>query len=359
MFNLNLFQIFLLITLSNAILLFVLLRKFSKRYQKPALFLGLFILGCLIDQANYTLIPLLQSKLSFVIPSIPVLLFLPALFLFFVVSTLVNNFKLTKNHIWFLVPGFVGVVYQLISWIYVLNIEKTDAIHQFITGRSGHFTIQLIAIVWSVICLVRAIRLMLNADTNLPAFRFFKFVFLGILFMLLHWVILFLVDFYAPNSYHQNWQYFFWTLDTLFLLYVGYKIATIPKTLKADKGGFETPQKTELKSYSQKLKQLLTSEKPYLNPELTRKDLADNLGLSEVYVSSILKNGLQTSFYKLINSYRVKEAILLIEKGKLNQITIEALAKEVGFKSKSTFNKAFKEETGTTPSAFINQNQSV
>ena len=106
---------------------------------------------------------------------------------------------------------------------------------------------------------------------------------------------------------------------------------------------------------SQKLEKALEKKKLYLKPNLTRADLAEELGVSVVYISSLLNEEMQASFYELINRYRVEEALRLIQAGNLKQITVEALAKEAGFKSKSTFNKVFKQYTGTTPTRYRDQ----
>jgi len=125
--------------------------------------------------------------------------------------------------------------------------------------------------------------------------------------------------------------------------------------LKSDSGGFSLPENDHPKIMSQKLEKALEKKKLYLKPNLTRADLAEELGVSEVYISSLLNEEMQSSFYELINRYRVEEALRLIQAGNLNQITVEALAKEAGFKSKSTFNKVFKQYTGTTPTRYRDQ----
>jgi AraC-like DNA-binding protein len=140
-----------------------------------------------------------------------------------------------------------------------------------------------------------------------------------------------------------------------FLLFTGYKILVTPKLLKSDSGGFILPESKKTDQLSIRLQEILSEKKLYLNPNLSRKDLAEELGVNEVFVSSLLNEALQTSFYELINKYRVEEAIHLIQSGRLENITVEALAKEAGFNSKSTFNKIFKQETGTTPTRYRDQ----
>jgi AraC-like DNA-binding protein len=60
------------------------------------------------------------------------------------------------------------------------------------------------------------------------------------------------------------------------------------------------------------------------------------------------------SFYRIIAEYRIENAICILkEKG--DSLTIEALAYESGFSSKTSFNKYFKEITGYLPSEYRNR----
>ncbi len=90
-------------------------------------------------------------------------------------------------------------------------------------------------------------------------------------------------------------------------------------------------------------------EELYLNEELTIADLAKKLGYSTKTISYTINNGLQKSFSLFINEYRVN---LFKEKrasGKYEHLSIMGLAYDCGFNSKSTFNRIFKEITGSSP----------
>ncbi|MGA9295541.1 MAG: helix-turn-helix domain-containing protein [Ignavibacteriaceae bacterium] len=108
--------------------------------------------------------------------------------------------------------------------------------------------------------------------------------------------------------------------------------------------------------YLNKLLNIMETEKPFLNNDLTLQKLSEMLSISQHHLSQIINEKLNQNFFDLINSYRVEEAkILLIDKrGEL--LTILAIAEEVGFNSKSAFNIAFKKYTSMTPSQFKKQN---
>ena len=102
-----------------------------------------------------------------------------------------------------------------------------------------------------------------------------------------------------------------------------------------------------------RVSQLMEEKKPYLDCELTLGKMADMLELSEYELTGLLHTEMQTSFYDLINGYRmaaVKEKLLEPDSKKY---TILSAAYESGFSSSSTFYRIFKEHTGMQPRAFI------
>ncbi|MBC7534452.1 MAG: helix-turn-helix domain-containing protein [Ferruginibacter sp.] len=98
-----------------------------------------------------------------------------------------------------------------------------------------------------------------------------------------------------------------------------------------------------------KIIEVVEVEKLYLQEELTIADLANKLGYSTRTISFSINSGLKKSFSLFINEYRVN---LFKEKkasGKFDHLTIMSLAYDCGFNSKSTFNRIFKEITGSSP----------
>jgi len=112
------------------------------------------------------------------------------------------------------------------------------------------------------------------------------------------------------------------------------------------------PESGEQKKYIQKLFYLLEEEKVYKDPNLTIKLLASKLLLSPRSLSRIINNQLNTNFYEFINEYRIKEAQQMLSAPGDHQESILEIAYEVGYNSKSAFNRAFKNFTGMTPSEF-------
>lgn len=110
---------------------------------------------------------------------------------------------------------------------------------------------------------------------------------------------------------------------------------------------------SEVGEKAKKLCQLMEVEKLYLDPGLKLKQLSLRSGMTEKSISSILNQHFQKGFNDFVNEYRVQEALRKIQNDKLKQLTLEGIAFEVGFSSRSTFYRAFKKVTQKLPTDFM------
>lgn len=115
---------------------------------------------------------------------------------------------------------------------------------------------------------------------------------------------------------------------------------------------------TAAEMMAQEVEQLISQRQLYLNDSLSLTDLAKASGIKAHTLSQVINQTMKTNFYKLINTFRVKHAIALIDDAKLNW-TLERIAFESGFSNRVTFSKAFKEVMDTTPSAYKKQQSAV
>src|SRR5215217_752047 len=104
-----------------------------------------------------------------------------------------------------------------------------------------------------------------------------------------------------------------------------------------------------------KLIYLMKTERMFLNSELSLPELSEYMNISPHDLSYVLNEGMGTNFYQFINAYRVAEAKLLMLSGKYAHLNILGIAYNAGFNAKTTFNTAFKRETGLSPSQFMKQ----
>lgn len=139
-----------------------------------------------------------------------------------------------------------------------------------------------------------------------------------------------------------------------FILQKNSLIATTNNPIIAEKNIATTNLPKEVdETLKQRILHELEVQKIYLSPDLTLKKFADQLSSNTSYVSQTINEGCGRNFSSLINEYRVKEVLHFFEEGLHQQFTIESLYKKAGFKSKSVFQKAFKNSTGITASHYL------
>jgi AraC-like DNA-binding protein len=101
-----------------------------------------------------------------------------------------------------------------------------------------------------------------------------------------------------------------------------------------------------------RLRAAMTDDHLYTRPGLTLAELADAVAATPHEVSQILSVRLQCNFYAFVNEHRVAHAKAALADPARRDVSVLDLAFEAGFRSKSTFNSAFRKATGVTPTAF-------
>ncbi|WP_281987876.1 helix-turn-helix domain-containing protein [Aquimarina aggregata] len=187
---------------------------------------------------------------------------------------------------------------------------------------------------------------------------FLKFFQIAVGVFLMMWAINYIAIYFFNHSIQFIGYNSMWGAISIFIFVVGYyslkepELFRMPFQKEKVKLSKRLPQ-DEIISLGKKLDDLIKKEKIFLKPDLTLRDLAIRLNTSSHNVSWYLNTILRINFYDYINRNRVLEFLKRIEKEEHLNHTILAIAMEVGFNSKSTFNKAFKLEMNTTPSNYI------
>lgn len=109
----------------------------------------------------------------------------------------------------------------------------------------------------------------------------------------------------------------------------------------------------ELEDRRNHLLLVLKEEKIYQDSGLTIAKLANHLNIPINSLSILINESLQTNFSDLINHHRILAFKELADEPESQKYSIVGLAQQVGFRSKASFYRAFKKETGMTPSQFI------
>lgn len=118
-------------------------------------------------------------------------------------------------------------------------------------------------------------------------------------------------------------------------------------------------EKYAVSSLSNKKKQLLFQQLEYLMQKqniykdnlLTKEKVAEILHTNRTYLSQTINEQTEQNFTQYINSYRIAEAIRLLN-DPLNNMPLKAISAEVGFNSMTTFYKLFQNQTGIPPKQY-------
>ncbi len=95
--------------------------------------------------------------------------------------------------------------------------------------------------------------------------------------------------------------------------------------------------------------------KPYLNPDFSLSTMSADTDIPVHHLSYYFNEHLNINFNAWKNDHKINYVISLIENGTNELLTLDALAKQAGFGSRTTFFNAFKQKMGLTPSEFLNK----
>ncbi|KZS42590.1 hypothetical protein AWE51_03860 [Aquimarina aggregata] len=196
------------------------------------------------------------------------------------------------------------------------------------------------------------------SDTTINYLRRFKLITYIFGLCIITHMSLFIIDY----NYHikiYKLEIYIHILNSLFLIVIAIITIQQPERLlfvlqknKVTKLKFSKKQ-----VHLDELLDLMLNQKPYLNPELKLHDLASLMNAPSHTLSDQINKELGLNFYDFINQYRVNEFKKRVVLPEYKNLTLIAIAHDVGFNSKTSFNRIFKKHTSITPSEFLTQKQ--
>lgn len=99
----------------------------------------------------------------------------------------------------------------------------------------------------------------------------------------------------------------------------------------------------------------LTDKKPYRNANVSVFDFCYYFHTNRTYMSDAISKGFGLNFRGLINQYRIRDAVEILNNAHKSEIHVELeeVSQKVGFSSYGTFLRVFKSELGLTPTDFM------
>ncbi|MGM0620953.1 MAG: helix-turn-helix transcriptional regulator [Bacteroidota bacterium] len=97
--------------------------------------------------------------------------------------------------------------------------------------------------------------------------------------------------------------------------------------------------------------QLFENEKIYRDPNLKITHICNRLKTNRTYISKLINNEFNSTFSEFVNSYRIREAKMLLEDPP-QKFSLNHVSEAAGFGSLSSFIRIFKEKVGVTPGRY-------
>jgi len=99
----------------------------------------------------------------------------------------------------------------------------------------------------------------------------------------------------------------------------------------------------------QKLRNMLLIDKIYVSSNLSRDDLAKQLGVNVKRLTTLFLSCFGTSYHEYINSLRLNDAIMLLEH---TQLSILEIAEKTGFGTVRSFQRQFLDKYNMSPNDY-------
>ena len=278
--------------------------------------------------------------LNLIFLGLATLLLIGPLFYFYTRSVVEKSLPFSKTLLLHLIPFVVAAGFSF--WI---NKENEKAIPTavfvgFFCLYYGHYLLYLF------LAYRRIQKAKQQSEENDPAIQWLRLLFFGLAAL---WMV------YVLNLLEESVPYI---LGPILYSVIAYGLSFIAirkrylSRLYALKYKTTPMAEAEIEQVFADLKKLVTEEELYKNAGLSLGMLSKRLKVSPQKISMAINSSYGANFNGFINHYRVQQAQELMAQEKFKNHTIASIAYEVGFNSLTSFNTAFKKETGTTPSVY-------
>lgn len=110
--------------------------------------------------------------------------------------------------------------------------------------------------------------------------------------------------------------------------------------------------KETIEKLYEKILEKFVVEKRYRDCGFSEKKMAETLGISARYVSIAINTKYKDNYSQLLNEFRIREAMSLLRNCHVKKMTMQDIARSVGFASRQAFHCAFQRHTGMTPKEY-------
>ena len=303
---------------------------------------------------------------------------LPPLVYFYLRAQFDAGFRFRPRHGWHALPFVIHTLYHLIIFAQGQAFVRYWEANVHYRGIAGvEFWVgtaqDLLYLYWSF-RLYRRYRMWTTtqfSDTERISFRWFRNFLLALTVTLVVDLTVTALDSWLDLTYWEDW----WgnLVGVALIYYVsieGYAQVQVARRLHFDpeehdgeqhetmptaapSGPLTTDLSPDLEAPLAHLLAYMTTERPYLDGDLSLTELARRVHLPPSALSQLINTGTGQNFNDFVNGYRVEEFKRRVREPSGAQLSFLGLALECGFNSKSTFNRAFRKATGQSPRGYV------
>jgi AraC-like DNA-binding protein len=324
---------------------------------------------------------------------IPFLLALPPVFYFYIKSLTVNNVKFTDKILLHFIPSAVVFIFIIMLYGYYPDYPSgmliNNGISEFwdsevlpVFAFGLEFFVNYLFYFQFVIYFIVIVLMLIRHRKNIK--KYFSSVekkqlnwILSLIILLLIILLVLLTIEYTLTLNFEIYDFIYNMSFTAFLVYLTYfglkqndiyrelheiekETEKIPETIITKdeiKTRTLTINETKAEELKNNIEELFKDDKIYLDAELNLAQIAKITGSNRHYLSQVFNEKIGTTFYQYTNTFRTEEAIRMLENKENAGLSIIEICELSGFKSRSTFNKLFKERTGLTPAQYRKANK--
>ena len=329
-------------------------------------FLGLFLLAKAFCISNFISFRLSEYALEyfphlFYFGSSFTILWGPLLY-FYVKSITQSNFKLTKKDIVHFIPFlihfiYLSAVFHLHSADYKREMISAGSVFPGISNLIVYVSVEVLIGIYTILSIYLIKKFTGELKNNFSSenkanANWLWFIVLG---FFTKWFsdfsyFIFAISGIGGTEYILSFSKIVMFLFLNYLIFRGFKQSQIFDGLITENKKSNLSENL-LTKYRDQLVNFMDSEKPFLDPEISLRDLSVKSSIPQRSLSEVINNSFGKNFYDFINFYRIKESEKLLADPDNSRTVLEVIY-ESGFKSKSSFHKAFNKHTGMTPTQF-------
>ncbi|MEP3209277.1 MAG: helix-turn-helix domain-containing protein [Maribacter sp.] len=299
---------------------------------------------------------IIESMPHFLGISYPISFLKPPLMLLMVLALTRKDFRLSKFHFWHLIP--FGLILLMNLPFYTLNgSEKLDLVKSFMENVPSYksfefyFTLSFFLYIGAYIFLsVKKLNVIRQQVINNTLINWYRIVLICYSVFLLAHLIYFVIQPLGGLSFEIVNQLSMLAM-TLIIQSVAFKLIEQSNLLNS-----RTPEIENINQRKVDLELIIKAfdqDKIHLIDDLNLSKFSNELNLNKDYVSALINQKFDCSFSKLVKTYRLEEAKLILKNSDPAKIKLIDVAFDAGFNNKVSFYRAFKESENMSPSDYL------